>query len=62
MNDTLLKNLKSLAIAGLGAGLTVVLQGVSGMDFGAWTPAVVAMSSVLVNFLKTITIDKAETK
>lgn len=47
------KQVKSLAIAGLGAAIAVVAENVSGMNFGIYTPLVVAAASVAVNAAKT---------
>ena len=52
------KQLKSLLIASGGAGLTVFTEGISGVDFGVWTPSVVAVSSVLVNMVKVFMEEK----
>lgn len=41
--------LKGLLVACGGALLTYVAQTISEVDFGSWTPVVVALSSVLVN-------------
>lgn len=53
MNPFVTKQLKSLLIASVGAGITYALEGLSGVDFGIATPAVVAAASVLVNVVKT---------
>lgn len=41
---------KGLLIAAAGAALTYLAEAIPGIDFGAWTPLVVAGTSVLVNF------------
>lgn len=43
------KLLKGLLVACGGAILTYIAQTVSEVDFGSWTPVIVALSSVLVN-------------
>lgn len=52
MNPQLVKGLKSLAIGAAGVAATYLLQGVSGMDFGAYTPLVVAGASWLTAVVK----------
>lgn len=53
MKDEALKQLtkigKGAIIAGLGAGVIALLQFVQGADFGMYTPAVVAIASILIN-------------
>lgn len=43
---------KGAAIAGLGAFLTYFLQGLMGIDFGTYTPVIVAILSILVNIVR----------
>jgi hypothetical protein len=52
MSDANKKHLKSLLISSLAAGVTYALQGMSGADFGVYTPLVVAASAWAVNFVK----------
>jgi len=44
--------LKGTLVAAVGAGLTYLAQTVGGLDFGTATPAVVAVLSVAVNYLR----------
>ena len=39
-------------IAGAGAILTYLASTIPGVNFGQWTPAVVAGASVLINYLR----------
>lgn len=39
-------------IAAAGALLTYIENGIPGLDFGEWTPIVVMVNSVVVNFLR----------
>ena len=50
--DQLLKLGKSALIAGAGAAATYGLEGISGLDFGAATPLIVALASWLINLVK----------
>ncbi len=50
--EELIKVAKGAAIAAAGAVLTYVTQWVSGADFGAYTPAVVAGWSIAANALR----------
>jgi hypothetical protein len=50
--ETLIKISKGAVIAGLGAGLIFLLQGVAGMDFGVYTPIAVALSSIAINAIR----------
>lgn len=52
MTDQLKSIAKGAVIAAVGAALTYVTQAVSGVDFGPYTPAVVAVFSVLANALR----------
>lgn len=51
-SETVEKILKGAIIAGFGALLTYILQAISGMDFGSYTPIVVALSGIAVNAVK----------
>ena len=53
---------KGLLIAMGGAGLTYLGQFVTGGDFGALTPVIVAGFSVLVNYLRKIGIGTSPTE
>jgi hypothetical protein len=46
--------LKGTLVAAVGAGLTYLVQTVSGTDFGTATPAVVAVLSVAVNYIRKV--------
>jgi len=50
--ETIIKILKGSLIAGGGALVIYLLQGVSELDFGAFTPAVVAIASIAINAVK----------
>ena len=50
--ETIVKILKGSLIAGGGALVIYFLQGVSQLDFGAFTPAVVAIASIAINAVK----------
>lgn len=39
-------------IAGGGALLTYLASTIPGVDFGQWTPVIVGISSVVINFLR----------
>jgi hypothetical protein len=52
MKLKLTKLLKGALIAGLGAGLTYMAEGLQGIDFGEWTPIVVAGFAVFVNAIR----------
>ena len=54
MKLKLIKLLKGALIAGLGAGMVYTAEGLQGMDFGEWTPIVVAGFSVLVNAVRQV--------
>jgi len=43
---------RGAAIAILGSGITVVSEALLKFDYGEWTPAVVALVSVLVNLAR----------
>lgn len=47
--DDLKKLLKGLGVAVGGAVVTYLASAITQIDFGSWTPFVVALSSVLVN-------------
>ncbi len=49
---TMGKIMRSALIAGGGVVLTVILQGIAGMDFGAYTPMVTALSSWAIVVVK----------
>ena len=49
---TLQKVGKGVLIAGAGAILTFLAEAIPGIDFGSWTPAVVAFSSILINTIR----------
>lgn len=46
--------LKGTFVAAVGAGLTYLVQAVSGVDFGTATPMVVAGLSVAVNYVRKV--------
>jgi hypothetical protein len=48
----LIKLAKGAVIAGLGAALAYFADGLEGVDFGEWTPIVVAGFSVFVNAVR----------
>ena len=50
--DKLVSILKGAAIAGAGAAGVYFFSNLADMDFGAFTPAVVALASVVVNALR----------
>ncbi len=50
--ETMIKIGKGALIASVGALLTYLAQTLSNMDFGIYTPAVVAVMSILVNMSK----------
>jgi hypothetical protein len=54
--EKLKKVLIGAVIAGLGALLTYILQYVSSMDFGQWSPVIVALCSILINLIRKIVI------
>lgn len=49
---TLIKILKGAGIAGGGAALVYLLQAVVLLDFGDYTPMVVAIAGILINAIK----------
>ena len=59
--EDLLKVLKGAGIAAAGAVLTYLSQWISGADFGAYTPMVVALWGILVNFLRKLLAPSAVT-
>jgi hypothetical protein len=53
--------IRGAVIAGLGAGVVIALQEVGKIDFGAWTPVVVAGASILINAINVwLTSKKAQ--
>ena len=48
----LLKIAKGAAIAGSGVFLTYLLQGISQIDFGAYSPMVAGIAAVVVNAVR----------
>lgn len=50
-NETLKKIGRGMIIAAVGAILTYLSEALSGMDFGAYTPVVVAVLSILTNLV-----------
>jgi len=50
--ETMKKILRGALIAGGGAVLTYLAQNLSEMNFGAYTPIVVALMSILINAAK----------
>lgn len=54
------KTLISLAIGGGGAAAIYILQGLGEMDFGALTPAVVAIASVIISMLREYLKDNSD--
>jgi len=50
--ETLIKIGTGALIASVGALLTYLLQALSNMDYGVYTPIIVAVMSILVNMLK----------
>ena len=50
--ESLIKIGKGCLIAGGGAMIIYILEAVIGMDFGSYTPVVVAMAGVLLNSVK----------
>lgn len=54
MKAQLIKILKGAIIAGLGALLTYLTESLANVDFGNWTPTVVAIFSVLVNIIRKV--------
>ena len=50
--QAMLKVLKGAGIAAVGAGLTYLLEAGASLDFGEFTPLVVAGLSVLVNVVR----------
>ena len=60
MNTKLKKVLKGAAIAGSGAILTYLMAEIPNVDFGPYTAAITAISSVLINaVLKYLETEKA---
>ena len=49
VKQDLVKIIKGALIAGTGALCTFILQNVGQIDFGQWTPVVVASISILMN-------------
>jgi len=47
-----MKLVKGALIAGAGAAMAYMAEGLQGIDFGEWTPIVVAGFSVLVNAIR----------
>ena len=43
---------KGALIAGAGAALTYLLEALPGIQFGEYTPIVVGISSIVINFLR----------
>lgn len=52
MKQDLQKVGKGALIAGGGAFATYLLQGLTQVDYGDWTPLVVALLSVVINFAR----------
>jgi len=52
MKIKLIKLAKGAVIAGLGAMLAYMAEGLQGIDFGEWTPIAVAGFSVAVNAIR----------
>jgi hypothetical protein len=52
MKLKLIKLAKGAVIAGLGAGMAYFAEGLQGIDFGEWTPIVVALFSIGVNAVR----------
>lgn len=54
----ILEDLKALAIgaciAGAGTVLTYLLEAIPKIDFGEWSPVVVAIASILINFIRKV--------
>lgn len=48
----LFKVLKGAGIVGGAAALTYLLEAIPGMNFGATTPAIVGILSILINFAR----------
>ena len=48
----LIKVLKGAGIAGGAAVLTYLAEAIPGLDFGAYTPVVVGIAAILINFLR----------
>jgi hypothetical protein len=46
------KILKGALIAGSGAFIVIMLEAVMQLDFGDWTPIVVAMCSIIINAVR----------
>lgn len=59
MNDVW-KLLKGMVIAALGAILTYLMQWATSTDFGEFTPAIVAVVSVLVNVIRKWLMDYSD--
>lgn len=57
MSEKLKSILIGSGIAAAGAALTYAAQAVSGVDFGVWTPVVVAALSVLANVARKFGIE-----
>jgi len=51
---------KGLGVALAGALIVWIPTMSDGLDFGVWTPFIVALSSVLVNFLRLWTTDNTQ--
>lgn len=51
--DEIFKKAKKIGMgalmAGMGAGVVTALQFLQGMDFGSYTPVVVALAAILIN-------------
>jgi hypothetical protein len=52
MSDATKKHLKSLLISSIAAGAAYALHGLSGTDFGVYTPLVVAAAGWAANAIK----------
>ena len=50
--DDLIKVGKGSLIAGAGALLVYLIQGIAGLSFGLWTPAVTALGGILANIVR----------
>ncbi len=51
-HETIKKIITGAMIAGGGVALTVILQNISNMDFGDWTPVVVGICSIGINIIR----------
>jgi len=50
--EDITKVAKGLGLAVAGAGVTYLLEVIPNINFGEWTPLVVAVNSVLANFVR----------